>query len=192
VIPTPDFAYGKFKLGALSGSQIRRHQYEDTFCLEPTTGPERLKIGARQPLQILLQLYWSISEPLHLLYVLHTSRCGSKLGRYESPAVDRNAINQFTGEFYEFLTEDARHDLWILSPQSSATLVLDRHDLIYAYGPLSEFQSILQSNEIQEGEVSIPVPHSHHYHHEWDSAELKVLSQFPWRFSPLLPQDQQC
>jgi len=178
-------------LGALGDGQIRRHQYQDTLCLERTTGPERLTIGARQPLHLLLQLYWTVAEPFHLLYLLHTSRCGSTPGRYESPAVDRNNVNQFTGEFYEFLSEDARHDLWIFSPQSSATLVLDRHDLIYAYGPLAEFLSVLRSNEIQEGEVNIPVPHSHHYHHEWDSTEIKILSHFPWRFTLLLPGDEQ-
>ena len=38
--------------------------------------------------------------------------------------------NGFMAEFCEFLTNDARHDLWLHSPESDATLVCDRDDLI--------------------------------------------------------------
>ena len=94
-------------------------------------------------------------------------------------------------EFCEFLTDDGRHDLWVLSPKSDATLVWDRHDLIYAYGPLNQFRGVL-GEALQEATVKgPPYPHAHMYHAEYDDAERKILRYFQWSRSPLLTDDEQ-
>jgi hypothetical protein len=59
-------------------------------------------------------------------------------------------------EFAEFLTEDGRHDLWLHSPRTDATLVWDRHDLIYAYGPLEQFRAVPKESLLREGQVDGP------------------------------------
>jgi hypothetical protein len=126
-----------------------------------------------------------------VLYVLHTSRCGNQLGRYQSPSLEFDALNGFMAEFCEYLTNDARHDLWVYSPRSEAPLVWDRHDLIYAYGPLEQFRAVLKGS-LQEGDVDgPPYPHSHMYHAEYDDSERALLRYFHWLHSPLQEADEQ-
>ena len=140
---------------------------------------------------MLWKLAFSLPAPYYVLYVLHTSRCGSQLGRYQSPALDFHALNDFMAEFCEFLTNDARHDLWVHSSEAGATLVCDRHNLVYAYGPLEGFRAVLEES-LREGEVNgPPYPHVHVYHAEYDDSERKLLHYFEWSRSPLLACDEQ-
>ena len=181
-----------FKLGSLHGETITQFRYSNTFQIDRTTGPDRLRIGAEDAhLSWLWKLALPLSAPFFVLYVLHTSRCGNQLGRYESPAVAFDQVNAFMAEFGEFLTDDGRHDLWLHSPDSDATLVWDRHDLIYAYGPLEQFRAVLKEG-FQQAEVDdLPFPHVHRYHAEYDEAERKILQHFQWSHSPLLEGDKQ-
>jgi hypothetical protein len=176
----------------MRGESITRFQYSNRFKNEKTTGPDRLCIGVDQgQISLLWKLAFSVSAPYYVLYVLHTSRCQSQLGRYQSPALDFQALNRFMADFSEFLTNDARHDLWIHSPEAEATLVWDRHDLIYAYGPLERFRALLKES-LQEGEVNGPPdPHAHMYHAEYDDSERKLLRYFDWSLSPLAASDEQ-
>ena len=48
--------------------------------------------------------------PFQLLYVLHTTRTGAELGRYESPELNSEAVRAFLDSFGRFLSEDARQD----------------------------------------------------------------------------------
>jgi hypothetical protein len=150
-----------FKLGSVFGETIVRYRYSNAFQVEPTTGASRLRISVEEaPLSLLWKLADLLTPPFFVLYILHTSRCDSQIGRYQSPAVQFEAVNDFMTEFCEFLTEDARHDLWLHSPASEATLVLDRHDLIFAYGPLEQFRAVLKGG-YEEARVSgplIPMP----------------------------------
>ena len=54
-------------------------------------------------------------------------------------------MEEFLREFGRFLCEDSRHDLWVRSHDDDATIVLDRHNVIYAYGPLDAFEAALKS-----------------------------------------------
>src|SRR4051794_15004365 len=97
--------------------------------------------------------------PFQLLYVLHTTRTGAALGRYESPELNAAAVHKFLQSFERFLSEDARRDFWIRSHTDDATIVLDRHNLIHAYGPLDAFESALRDLGVQAGAPpSIPDP----------------------------------
>jgi hypothetical protein len=90
----------------------------------------------------------------------------------------------------EFSTHDARHDLWVHSPEAEATLVWDRHNLMYAYGPLEQFRAILKV--LQAGQVNgPPYPHAHMYHADHDDSERKLLRHFQWSRSPLIAGDEQ-
>ena len=94
-------------------------------------------------------------------------------------------------EFCEFLTNDGRHDLWLHSPGSDATLVWDRHDLIYAYGPLEQFRAVLKEGLLEAQVDGPPSPHAHMYHAEYDESERRILRYFQWSRSPLLNGDEQ-
>jgi hypothetical protein len=151
-----------------------------------------LRISTEEaPLSLLWKLAYLLTPPFFVLYILHTSRCGNHLVRYQSPAVQFDAVNGFMAEFGEFLTDDARHDLWLHSPASDATLVWDRHDLIYAYGPLEQFRAVLKNDHEETRVFGPPDPHAHMYHARYDEAERRILGYFQWSRSPLLSGDEQ-
>lgn len=167
------------------------HVHHRVFSREQTTGPERLQVGippaSADPVRVLLAL---MPEPFFLLYVLHTPR-GAEPGRYQSPELSRAQVEAFLDEFGEFLTRDARHDLCIHSPTANATLVWDRHDVLYAYGPLASFSSALECAGYTPGVPSIPCPHRHLYHSTFDPQQHALLNAFDWYRSELRPEDEQ-
>jgi hypothetical protein len=171
----------------------REFHYPDVFVEEPTTAPaiRSLKIGAADPLKVFRRLSKELVPPLDLLYLLHTSRCDQPLGRYQSPPLDGPDLADFLNEFGEFLSTDGRHDLWLHSRRPDATLVWDRHDLIYAYGPLPRFAEILREFKLSVSPFQIPVPHSHHYHEDFDTEELGLLRYLEWTRTPLALDDRQ-
>jgi len=124
--------------------------------------------------------------------VLHTSRTGAALGRYESPELTIHDVHKFMHRFGRFLVEDARHDLWLRSHHDDATIVLDRHNIIYAYGPIERFEGVLLSIGLHKsGLPHVPDPHVHHYHGEWDDSEHKAFKALPWIRKPLSDVDAQ-
>jgi hypothetical protein len=181
------------KIESLSDAEWTPHQYQNTFCRETTTnGSVRLRIGPRERhVEVILRLAADLGEPFKVLYVLHTPRGGSTPGRYESPALDHAAVLEFFRRFGEFFAKDARHDVWLYSRPDDATLVWDRHDLLYAYGPLEKFVKLLEATGYRLAQaVPIPSPHTHNYHAEWDSSE-RELAALGWRATPLRPSDEQ-
>jgi hypothetical protein len=70
-------------------------------------------------------------------------------------------------------------------------LVYDRHNVIYAYGPLDRFIAVLNSAGLTESkQVHFPSPHAHHYHPEFDADEKRILRTEEWTISPLRPGDE--
>jgi len=128
------------KINALVGSEERRFEYGSTFSTETAGGQSRLTIGFDHIQDFCVrELATGLAGPFQLLYVLHTTRIGSELGRYESPVLAASEVQGFMDQFGPFLSQDARHDVWLRSHDDNATIVLDRHNLIYAYGPLAAF-----------------------------------------------------
>ncbi|HET9832249.1 MAG TPA: hypothetical protein VFP91_11085 [Vicinamibacterales bacterium] len=168
-------------------------EYGDVFIRDVIRGVERLTIAVDHESARCVQLLFScLTGPSQLLYVLHTTRTGADLGRYESPELSAHEVQAFLNKFGRFLSEDARHDFWIRSHGDDATVVLDRHNFIYAYGPLDKFESALKNVCIRtETAPVIPASHVHHYHPEWDNAERLVLKTFDWLVSPLRESDVQ-
>jgi len=181
------------KIQALIDAQPAPFEYGDIFARESVAGVERLVIGVNGSQAECVQLLArELLGPFQLLYVLHTSRTNAELGRYESPELDSQAVERFLRTFGRFLSEDSRHDFWVRSHGDDATIVLDRHNLIYAYGPLDTFESVLSSLGARAGDApETPVPHSHHYHREWDGSERAVLRALRWSVKPLTQSDVQ-
>jgi len=166
------------------------HAHPRTFIRETTTGPERLRVGVpKGSLEPVLLLLTLLDEPLTLLYVLHTPRGGSLPGRYQSPALSRQAVVGVLHEFAAFLTSDSRHDLWIHG--SAALLVWDRHDVAYFYGDLTDAEEHLRAAGYAAGDVLIPSPHAHKYHAAFDGDERSLVAAYEWAHSELRPEDEQ-
>src|SRR5215831_9871590 len=126
---------------------------------------ERLRTGvSKDQHRLVLDLASLLSGPFKILYVLHTTRIGAELGRYESPVLDGEDIQRFLSRFGPFLDQDARHDFWLHSRDDDATIVLDRHNLIFAYGPIDGFEGMLLKSGLRRVEnLRIPEPHVHYY-----------------------------
>jgi hypothetical protein len=180
------------KLGTLrEGAVETPHQYADTWLREPTTGPDRIAVGASSgQTQLISRLADVVTDPLFILYVLTVSRIDNEPGRYQSPfPVERDEREAFLDAYGDFIERDARHEVWLGAPDGSATLVYDQHNVLYAYGPLDGFESVLSESGFSEGPVEIPVPHIHYYHAEFDEDEARVLGHFEWVVTPLRPED---
>lgn len=180
------------KIEALVGEIPQPFEYGHVFAREDVGGQARLRVGLNEAQDAcVLTLASGLSGPFQLLYVLHTTRTGAELGRYESPELTSAGVEEFFNEFGRFFCEDSRHDLWVRSHDDDATIVLDRHNVIYAYGPLDAFEAALQSLGARKGEPAVLGAHLHHYHPAWDEAERRVLRSFDWDIKPLRPSDVQ-
>ena len=181
-----------YKFGTPQGKDCAPFRYSDVFEFQSTSGLPRVCIGAAaEHLQLLSTLAAALTEPLAVLYVLHTSRCDNALSRYQSPPLDWKEIRRFFATFEGFLQCDARHDLWLHSKSDDTTVVYERHNLIYAYGPIDHYVHRLTQRGFQQRRFRIPVPHIHHYHPTYDEDERRIVNYFPWRHSPLRTTDVQ-
>ena len=132
-----------------------------------------------------------LEPPYYLLYVLHTPRGEAPPGRYQSPAISFAQIKEFLLRFAPLLSGDARFDLWAHSPGDKATVVWDRHNQVFGYGPLDQYASALASMGFSPGCPEVPAPHQHHYRAELDTLAREVLTAFDWSHTPLRPEDEQ-
>jgi hypothetical protein len=180
-----------FKLGSQQNGAFSRHRYGN-FVQEGLAGATpRICIAASgDQIELLSTMAQNLSGPFALLAVLHTPRVNGS-GRYQSPPLDCSAVQRFLSRFRDFLQNDARLDLWVKSMEDDALLVYDRHDLIYAYGPLASFKERLLRRGFIPGEVKVPLPHEHHYHDAYDDDEKHLLGWCEWRVTPLRPEDEQ-
>jgi hypothetical protein len=180
------------KIEAMNGDLPQPFAYGNVFVREEVGGSTRLRVGVDDGHDATVAaLARGLRGPFQLLYVLHTTRTGAELGRYESPELTTEGIEEFLSEFGQFIREDSRHDLWVRSHDDDATVVLDRHNLLYAYGPLELFERVLKSSGAHVGEPAALGTHVHHYHAVWDDTERRILRHFDWRISPLRPSDVQ-
>lgn len=183
---------GGFKFGRLlpDGTDVEHH-HADVYEWQRTAGPARLCIapdGRFVPLLLALAHCWR--GPYWVLYVLTVPRGGGEAGRYQIPEpVNFTALQSFLDEHRPFLEGDGRHALWVASAAGEGTLVYDRHNVLYAYGPLEQYEDVLRAWSVRRGDVEIPVPHSHHYRAELDAGEAKLLAAYDWMRTPLREQD---
>ena len=182
------------KIDALVGTTAAPFEYGNTFERQVVGRQTRLTIGFDDAHdRCVLALAERLTAPFQLLLVLHTTRTGASLGRYESPELSLQQVRAFLYRFGPFLSQDARHDFWLRSHGDDATIVLDRHNIIYAYGPLPAFEAALERiGGHRLGLPSLPDPHVHYYHRAWDEAEREILAAVPWTRKPLNRSDVQC
>ena len=182
-----------YKLGFLKDNDWVEHIYPARYRLpEPEQGSQRLVAGVPNGnSEVFSKLVELLEPPYYLLYVLHTSRGEGPSGRYQSPAINAAEFNAFIAEFSPYLSGDGRFDLWAHSRTENATVVWDRHNRVFGYGPLSRFADTLEGLGFSQGPVEIPAPHEHNYRKELDPFAVRVLQAFDWIYSPLREEDEQ-
>jgi hypothetical protein len=73
----------------------------------------------------------------------------------------------------------------------SGQLVFTPHDIIYAYGPTDVFRALLLRRDFAEKPFSIPAPHAHHYHRQFDPVVRDLLAHYSWIRHPLHDMDEE-
>lgn len=147
-----------------------------------------LPAGGLEPFEVLVS---HLDAPLLLLYVLHTPRGEAPSGRYQSQEVSHREFTSLIERFSAFLLSDSRFDLWVHSPTEQATVVLDRHNQLFAYGPLDRFSDALRGIGYEQGDIAVDFPHIHQYRPEFDGDAKELLSSLAWRRTDLRPEDEQ-
>lgn len=176
-----------YRLGHVINGEWVEHSHRPVFQLG-----KRLVAGVPggDP-EVFAALVECLEPPYHLLYVLHTPRGEAQAGRYQSPLLSLEQVKGFVIRFNGFLRADARFDLWAHSPSENGTVVWDRHNQLFAYGPIEQFATRLASMGFSPGQPDVPAPHEHHYRAELDGLAKDVMAAFDWSHSPLRPQDEQ-
>lgn len=185
-----DVASLPYKIGELVDGEWRAFRHGNRFARSiAPSGMDCLQIGAAEPFELLLDLgHRYLRPPLGILIVLHTPRTEAE-GRYERNGLDWRETDEFLLRFRGLFERDARADLWVRSAADDAMLVYEKHDLVYAYGHNAEIESDLRARSFLQGEPEIPLPHTHHYHAEFDLDVAAMLGLYEWKRSPLRPGD---
>jgi hypothetical protein len=171
-----DVAGKVFEIGAESP-----YRHGPSWSSEQTTEYERLVIGGGdRPVELLVSLARELEQPLFVLAVLRVPRTTDQPGKLESEALDYAGVVAFYREFEPLFARDGRVQGWIGATDGSGLLVLDEHDVVYAYGPLGAFEERLRALGYEPGVVEVPTPHEHHYSEAFDDLERKLVA-LPWR-----------
>jgi hypothetical protein len=181
----------KWKLGTVRAGEDVAWKYAPSYARQVVGGVERLVIAPGcEPVGLLRELMTLLPEPLWVLYVLVTPRGEQAAGRYQSAKPhSREEVLALLDRFENYLANDGRHNLWLAAPPAGQ-LVFDRHEVIYAYGPIAEIVTQLKAKQLAEVEmIRVPIPHSHHFHEELDVDEKAILGHWEWVVSELQETD---
>jgi hypothetical protein len=165
--------------------------YRNIWQREEYPGWSRLVIGARErEIPLILELCRDMRGSFEVLYVLIGPRTGHVPGGYQNPEpIAYDTLELFLYNFQEYLEQDGRHHLWVMSRNNDGQFIFDNHNVVYAYGDLPRHESHLDAMGFVPGQVVIPSPHSHLYHQEFDSAEDELMKYWSWIKFSLEPSD---
>ncbi len=165
-----------------------------SYARQAVGGVERLVIaGGTDAVALLRELLELLPAELWVLYVLVVPRGAGEdaaAGRYQSAHKrTRQEVLALLDRYAEFLNGDGRHNLWLAAPPSGQ-IVYDRHNVIYAYGPLPSMIELLKRKGFAEVDnLHVPIPHTHHYHERFDADEEAMLAHWEWQKSELQETD---
>lgn len=151
----------------------------------------RIAIGASEKeIPLILELCKNMRGPFGILYVLVGSRLGRDSGRYQNhEPINYDDLELFLYTFQEFFEQDGRHHLWVMSLSGEGQFIFDNHNILYAYGDIDYFETQLTAAGFVSGSVSIPSPHTHNFHSEFDLSEDEIFDYWQWDQFPLEPSD---
>ena len=169
------------------------HDYGNIYFRQPCGESERLVIGPTgAQVKLLDELAATYpTQRFYVLYILLLSHGGRSPGRYQSPVMENHEdLQLFIWTFQNFFECDGRHHVWIASPDSDDLLVYDQHDVIFGYGNLDAFESVLNNGGFNQQEFWFPSPHSHSYDPANVNAEDELMAYFDWQFFELQAGDE--
>ncbi|CAI6087329.1 hypothetical protein COHCIP112018_05453 [Cohnella sp. JJ-181] len=171
--------------------QFNKFANSNVYHIENSKSFSRIMIWSTNVIDTLLNLVNAMEEPYFVLYILHVSRTGQEMARYQSHEINRLEIENFFIEFGNFIENDGRHDIWVYSPHMNATVVYDKDNLIYLYGDMEYFENLLNGLQFSDHNepLYLPTSHSHFYNAEYDQQEIDILHHFEWHQSPLRDED---
>jgi hypothetical protein len=180
------------KFGTEQGEAWRGHQYGAVYASQEVAGRARLCVAVSEGgSKTLLGLASLFDAPFFLLYVLVVPRGRSNSGRYQSGELSLEELKAMFDRFGAFWGADGRHSIWVRCIPQSATLVYDRHNILYLYGDLPRFRSELDSLGYKEVDsLAEPTPHQHAYLPDFDIAERECVAALNWHHTELLPEDE--
>lgn len=176
------------KLSHLVGHDWVEHSFSPVFAIGDRSIAGGVPAGDSSVFE---NLATCLSGPIALLYVLHTPRGEAPAGRYQSPQLDLSEFRAFVQKYQAFLSGDARFDIWAHSREENATVVWDRHDKFFAYGPIQKLAPQLRAMGFHEGEIEPLGEHMHHYREELDPLASALIDEYRWTYSALRPEDEQ-
>ena len=179
------------KFASQQGEQWLPHDHGKVYAYEKTASAPRLCIAASfNGAQLLRDLTQPLAEPFLLLYVLVVPRGGGEFGRYQSGPLSRDELDLLFQQFGRFWESDGRHNVWVRS-FDEGMLIYDRHNIIYAYGPLDRFESrLVDHGYTLTPSLSLDFAHQHSYHQEFDDLERDLTARFADRRSDLREGDE--
>jgi hypothetical protein len=168
------------------------YRHPAVWIREPAEERERLRIGSGiGTLDLLQWLAAELGEPLLLVVVMRVPRVVDA-GRWESVPLTHAELSRFLRRYGTLFEDDARAQLWVGELDGAGMVVLDEHDLLYAYGPLDRFERVLREQGYEPGDPRVPVPHEHRSHKGFDELESDLRRLWAWqRILPLdtVPED---
>jgi hypothetical protein len=163
----------------------RPYRHRAAWAKEESSTGSRLKIGGGEaPFALFRALSTALAEPLYILVVLLATSTGES-GRYESIEKTHAEVTAFLDEFETFFSTDPRVEVWVGQTDGDALLVHDKHDLIFAYGPLGRFKHLLAEQGVPRGRTTVPFPHVHPYDPRNREDELRLVRHGWNRVLPL-------
>lgn len=180
-----ELVFPNYKLTTIGdGGEFLKFEYENIYEKDGS----RLIVAPRiNQIDVMLDLVKFLRPPFIVLYVLQVGNEEIVPGRYElDQSFSYEELTRFFRRFRDFFENDGRHHIWVRSDASDATLVYDQHNVIYAYGPLDEFEKVCMRNGLSQGNVEIPFPHVHAFQARFDDELVALLSEWTWIRSDLV------
>ena len=152
----------------------------------------RLTIAASiNQVELILKLVDTLTPPFFILYVLVVSRLDNERGRYQSPLIEtKEELKHFLLEYKQYFETDGRHHLWVCTLDNSGRLIYDQHNVIFAYGQIEKYLTILDKEGFKEKRFSFPDPHAHAFNQINDKFEESILEYWGWSIYPLEDSDE--
>ena len=180
------------KLGSYINNAESAHVYENIYdIITYGNGTKCLRITASGSLSdLMVKLGALVRGNWYVLYTLLTSHSGNRPGRYQGIEIENfEGIVALFDKYKNYFDGDGRHNIWLGSTVNNDLLVYDKHNVIYAYGPIDAFVGRIRSYGYCEGVIKIPSPHTHHYPSENVRFEMSIMNEWDWKWYDLAEND---
>lgn len=142
-----------------SPDDLRPFVFEDTYEIESLDGVDRLVIAAKADwTRLMLDLIRPGGSTYSAMYQVQSD---DQDERIESGILSFEELESLIARFVDFIELLPWHNFWVYNFETARQLVLDEHNLIYAYGDLDHFAQALGDRGFRKASMELPFPHVH-------------------------------